>query len=76
MPMFYATLEDETRCYFSVAIEADNRSAAFQELEEQYEESRIITVQTKEELQDAERRQYHRWQREYEGDYSDSPEDY
>jgi hypothetical protein len=72
MTKFHAVMLDETRCEFGVSFEAKSRAAAYKYLEENYEESRCVQLESPADTAKRERRIYQQAQRAYEdGDYGD-----
>jgi hypothetical protein len=69
MTKFHAVMLDETRCEFGVSFEAKSREAAYRYLEENYEESRCIQLESAADTRKREKRMYDQIQREYEDGY-------
>lgn len=46
MTKFHAVMLDETRCEFGVDVEADTRDEAFEQLRENYSESRCVQLES------------------------------
>lgn len=62
MTTYHAALRDETGCDFSVSLEAKSRQKAFNHLNENYPESRVLSVETQAQINKRESRSY-RWNR-------------
>lgn len=56
MKKFHAVMIDETGCEFGVDLEAENHSAAYEQLEENYPESRCDQLEDEEQSRERERR--------------------
>lgn len=68
MIKYHAVMLDETRCEFGVSVEAEDRAAAYQQLRDNYPESRCVQL---EDAFDTARREaaiYDRIARELDGD--------
>lgn len=63
---FHAVLLDETQCEFGVGIEAKDRNAAYEELAENYPESRVVQLESPKDTAEREKAMYRRIEREYE----------
>lgn len=66
---FHAVMLDETRCEFGVTFEAESRRAAYEYLEENYEESRCVQLESPQDTAERERRIWERAEREEQGDF-------
>jgi hypothetical protein len=67
---------DETRCEFGVGVEADTREEAYEQLREDYPESRCVQLESPEDTAAREKRIYEQAMREYDnpGGYYDDYE--
>ena len=70
MTKYHAVMLDETGCEFGVSVTAKSRAAAYKKLEEMYEESRCVQLESPADTRKREHRLYEQAMREYEGDYS------
>lgn len=59
MPRYQAVLRDETNCEFVVTIDAHDMGDAYDQLHDDYPESRVTSVQTEEQVE-ADRNQLYR----------------
>lgn len=46
MTKFHAVMLDETRCEFGVSVEAESRADAYEQLQEDYPESRCVQLES------------------------------
>ncbi len=58
MPRYHAVMIDETGCEFGVDIEACTKSDAIDQLEDDYPESRVDSVESRDESRNRERAMY------------------
>ena len=58
MNRYQAILIDETGCEFSLIVDADTRAQVWEELAEDYPESRVIQVLSQAEIEERERERY------------------
>jgi hypothetical protein len=65
---------DETRCEFGVSVEAKSRAAAYEQLQEDYPESRCIQLESPADTRERERRLYEWSDRLYNGEVFDDYE--
>jgi hypothetical protein len=55
---FHAVMIDETGCEFGVAIEATDRQTAYEQLQEDWPESRCVQLETRQDQYKREREMY------------------
>lgn len=68
MTKFHAVMLDETGCEFGVGVTADNRADAYDQLREDYPESRCIQLESPEDTRHREERMMREIQMEMDGD--------
>ena len=71
MIRFHAVMLDETRCEFGVSVEAKTRADAYEQLEENYPESKCVQLESPEDTRERERRLYEWSERLYNGEVFD-----
>lgn len=69
MTTYHAVMCDETGCEFGVSVKAKSRAAAYEALHEDYPESRVVQVETGNEVTQRQRRVYRAAQRAYDEGY-------
>jgi len=70
MKEYHAVMIDETGCEFGVTVRAESKDAAYEQLEEDYPESRVDQLEDDSDREARERRMYDRLEAEADGDYS------
>lgn len=69
MIKFHAVMLDETGCEFGVGVTAANRSDAYDQLREDYPESRCIQLESPQDTAERERRMMDRIEMEMNGEF-------